>query len=1307
MPLVFRIRHETADFSLDTILGQLKEKEQEAVLEKSLEKVTANVAKASGAEKRKHDNGAGRTCSRCHRTGHLSSACWATKTKEGVELPPNGIERPPFKRAGMAAARQATENAETGSTKQDSGGSAWKAVAMEALVNHELPPGCWIVDSGASHHMTPNRGSFVDINEYLTDVSLANGKSIKATGIGRVEVPICGEILTLNDVLYVPELDGNLLSIGAAKRHGITVEFGLESVLFKQSGTVVGAAIQHGSVYIIKSTVGNVAYMAVSRQKSEDFLAISATTQRGSHELIDSLEPVGAASERVVDVTATPPRLDDISRLAAELTPENPKVFKNRQKPNHAQSDYEKWHRRFGHAGAYRMKRINTCVEGIDCVLHPDGADCSACLHSKMIRVQNKSAILTAKRPLERVYSDIWGPYQVDTLGGNRYFVTFSDEYSRLSALYLLKKRIGLYEAFENWKNKAEEDTGEKLRVFRCDGAEEYGKLSRIWTGVDFEITTPYTPEQNGFAERLNRTITECVRCQLYDSQLPMEFWGEAALTANYLRNRLPLGDKYGAKTPYELYTKRKPHVEHLRPFGCVVHCHIPKEKRAKLENTSYRGVFVGYTESNHQFRVWNPLKEVIEKHSHVLFLENEKGGGLLKNPNPELYIENWESPLDPDFFGDNEVMMQPQELGQTSSKTGGVLPPSHEASEPVGEFSEDRMSSHEDTDLGLRPNNSEEIAQGPTTMPESAGNVEEAPAEPSQVISTAPGPAAGGAEGPSPPELRSQVGRLRKPSAKAAENAAQEAAKKTARMALQEPIYEPSTYKEAMTSPTYQTQWAQAIDEELNSLAANGTWELVELPKGRQPITSKWVFKVKYTPSGLVNRFKARLVARGFSQQYGIDYEETFAPTLRFDSLRMLLAIAAHDDLHIHQMDVVSAYLAGRLEEEIYMEPPEGLPHDSTKRMACRLIKGLYGLKQSGRVWNNTFRSTLTSLGFSRLVGDNSVFLNGDSGVIIALYVDDLLIFSKEIEPINSVKAALHKAYKMKDLGEADVCLGIQIRRNRKNRTLTIDQHAYVTKVLKEFGMEDSKPVSTPIDSYEYIKPALEGEPMADQLEYQKAVGSLMYAMTATRPDLAFVVGKFSQFCHSPSARNRAGLQRVFRYLKGTKDLKITYSGASRTGVFGYTDSDFAADPTGRKSTHAYVFALAGGPISWCSRKQRTTSTSTTEAEYIGCCNAAKQAAWITIWLKGARFTRFLNHLPVQLLADNQSSMRLSKNAEFHSRTKHIDVQYHYIREAIEDGLVTVSYIPTNEMAADSLTKPLPREQFLSGLSQLGLMGR
>ena len=204
----------------------------------------------------------------------------------------------------------------------------------------------------------------------------------------------------------------------------------------------------------------------------------------------------------------------------------------------------------------------------------------------------------------------------------------------------------------------------------------------------------------------------------------------------------------------------------------------------------------------------------------------------------------------------------------------------------------------------------------------------------------------------------------------------------------------------------------------------------MVELPRGRQPITSKWVFKVKYTPSGLLERYKARLVARGFSQQYGIDYEETFAPTLHFNSLCMLLAIAAYKDWHIHQMDVVSAYLAGELEEEIYMEPPECLPYDQSysKRIVCRLIKGLYGLKQSGRVWNTTFWTTLMSLGFARLSGDNSVFLNENSGVIIVLYVDDLLIFSKEIKPLLDLKTELQKAYNMKDLGKADVCLGIQI---------------------------------------------------------------------------------------------------------------------------------------------------------------------------------------------------------------------------------------------------------------------------------------
>ena len=359
-----------------------------------------------------------------------------------------------------------------------------------------------------------------------------------------------------------------------------------------------------------------------------------------------------------------------------------------------------------------------------------------------------------------------------------------------------------------------------------------------------------------------------------------------------------------------------------------------------KLENTSYKGIFVGYCKSNQQFRIWNPTKKRVEKHTHVFFLKKEKRGDLLANPS--LYKEDWENPMDLDEDNDTPILM-PQELAWRRTEGEGALPQIPETTGAVVDLLKPPT-------LPQGPENLKRNLNIDHLIPERTGDNNEGSSgseEASETIHVATRPAIQPPEqlegNMVPRELASNepyITKSGRPSVRP---------QRYTNMAIQGHIHKPSTYKEVMQSTTHRRQWAQAIEEELISLAVNGTWELVELLRGRQPISSKWAFKVKYTPSGLVNWFKARLVARGFSQQYGIDYKETFSPTLQFDSLRMLLAIAAHEDLHIHQMDIVSAYFTGELKEEIYMQPPESLPYSGLGKMACRLVKGLYGLKQSG----------------------------------------------------------------------------------------------------------------------------------------------------------------------------------------------------------------------------------------------------------------------------------------------------------------------------------------------------------------------
>ena len=371
--------------------------------------------------------------------------------------------------------------------------------------------------------------------------------------------------------------------------------------------------------------------------------------------------------------------------------------------------------------------------------------------------------------------------------------------------------------------------------------------------------------------------------------------------------------------------------------------------------------------------------------------------------------------------------------------------------------------------------------------------------------------------------------------------------------------IHKPKSYAEAIRHPVNRRQWQLAINEELNSLLAMGTFKLRELPPSRHLVTLKWVFRVKYTSSGLVNRFKARLVARGFTQIEGIDYDETFAPTLHYESLRLLLFLAVENNWQIQQMDVDNAYLAGHLNEEIYMELPQGytLPKGYKGRSpALKLLKGLYGLKQSGRIWNKKFKAALADMSFRPISADNCVFANFDTAVIISLYVDDLLLFTKRMSAIEDVKQQLKKHFKMKDLGEPDTILGIQIKRGKG--WISINQPVYIKTFLTEYGLENCKAVTTPIDGYEALTPSNNSDPRTNQREYQKRIGHLMHAMRCTQPDIAFAVSKLSQWCQDPAVRHRTAVDRVMKYLKGTADVAIVYK---RGGLIGYSDSAFGDD--------------------------------------------------------------------------------------------------------------------------------------------------
>jgi hypothetical protein len=369
--------------------------------------------------------------------------------------------------------------------------------------------------------------------------------------------------------------------------------------------------------------------------------------------------------------------------------------------------------------------------------------------------------------------------------------------------------------------------------------------------------------------------------------------------------------------------------------------------------------------------------------------------------------------------------------------------------------------------------------------------------------------------------------------------------------------LNEPETYEEAMSRPDAD-HWKVACAEELSSFVKTGVYDEVERPKGQKVVDCKWVFRLKRNPEGEILRYKARLVAKGFTQIEGIDYNETFAPVAKFNSIRTILALVAELNLELHQMDVKTAFLNGNLEEEIYMNLPPGFRMPG---VVWKLKRGLYGLKQASREWYKRLRTEFEKLNFCRLQTDHGIFmkLEGGARIIVAVYVDDLLILSASLEAMKALKENLKQRFEMTDLGEATWILGMEITRDRKNHTMSVSQRRYILDILERFRMAGCKSISTPME--QNITLTKLSTPEIDPKLFQSAVGSFMYAMIGSRPDLAFAVGALSQHCANPGNKHEIATKRVLRYLQGTASLGITYKRQGDTRVRGYVDADWGSD--------------------------------------------------------------------------------------------------------------------------------------------------
>jgi len=907
------------------------------------------------------------------------------------------------------------------------------------------------------------------------------------------------------------------------------------------------------------------------------------------------------------------------------------------------------WHERMGHLGVQNLKRLQSMSTGLDLSHLPhEDCTCEACLRGRMRDVPHRDSLTKDAKPYEVIFSDVEGPMSVTGHEGSRFFVTFLDACTKESEVFLIKYKSEVPAMFRRYKASKERlNEGRMIRRFHSDGGGEYlgldFQLDLAEEGITFTYSTPASQQQNGASERLNLTLLNKAHTMMMGgSELPKKYWPEAVTHANYLRNRSPVDSL--KTTPFEAATGRIPDLSHIRVFGCKIWYRQGSQAKFKtlVDDKAIPGIFLGF-EGSHIIRILNDQGRIVRA-TAVHFQERRTGppGGTkrqcLERPDHD---DEFDLPIRTAWF--------------------------------IGPDDPDHVNASKQSEIHRK-----------STPTQSAETLETSRIPIPPILPREH-------ESRNPYNLRSQgiatLSHLSNGNAFAL----------MADMIPEEP-YEPKSWKDAM-SHNGRAKWLQAANDEMDSLVSNGTWTLVDPPVNRNVLKGRWVFKYKRGPSGEVIRHKARWVVKGYEQQHGIDYDETFASVVKPMSYKALFAIAAALDLEIEQMDVKTAFLYGCVQEDIFVEQPHGL-NDNSGRV-CKLNKALYGLKQSPRVWYKTLSTFLGEAGFTPLDADHSVFVKNST--YIAAYVDDLLLVGPDKADIQRVKDQLSQRFSMTDLGPMTYYLGMTVTRDRRNRTLRLGQRSYLTEGIKTMGLWDAPPQKTPMNTG-HLEPAGEdysAEP-GFKMQYQSAVGTLMYAMLGTRPDIAYAVSSVSRYAANPTKAHMTAVKRIFSYLRGTIDLQLTFRG-ELTDLVGYSDSDWGGDPATHRSTAGFVFNIGSGAISWSSKRQPTIALSTCEAEYQAQTQAAKEAVWLRSLLQDLNPIERTPYATI-IYCDNQGAIALAKDPKFHPRTKHIAIQHHWVREKIAEQVVDLEYVQTSKQVADGLTKALPKDAFEAFREALGL---
>lgn len=1077
------------------------------------------------------------TCNFCKQPGHFKRNCPSLKVgDEDLREIINEIRKKKENKANAAEKGQHyTDCVFIPSTRDDS----------------------WVIDSGATCHMTPNKNLFSKLDRsHRSDIVVANGKKVIACGIGCVELPKeqnrkTHRSLKLDNALWVPDLRTSLLSVSQLAKEGNIIVFDNNGVYLNDRKI----AAMNNNQYICDSQ------------------ALSVVQEN-----IDTAE-------------------------------ENGKWC------------IHEWHRRMAHRNIHDikyMRRFGLPVKDCDC-----SDDCEDCFVGKMKkRPFGRGTVFS--QPLDCVVSDVCGPLQTESIGRKRYFVTFIDAYSRYCEVNFIREKSDVTEAAIHFIERMKNAIGRKPKIFRSDRGTEYMdhrfQSYLADQGIWFECTVGYCPEQNGMAEKKNDTLMCAARTMLNDANLSKNHWAEAVASANHSTNRII--SRGHDKSPYEMLFEKKPKWCEFRQFGCEVYVKVPDAKRRKLDPKAIKMKFVGFDTQSKGYRVSNGQKVFVSR--EVRFPSDTSATRFLN-----------------DFDDDDD-----DENGSRKDIRSQHDESDPETSEPSEES--DEFLSAEESD----GNPDEDVSQG----------------EHSQVQEEQPVLRRSTREGVRPRYL---------------DDFFTEQDDITFTASRSSEINDPKSIAEALKCEDA-SEWQDAMKSELESIEANETWDLTELPPGRKAIGSKWVFKTKVDANGNPDRKKARLVAQGFSQKYGVDYDEVFAPVARSVTLRMMLSTAGANKLIVKQYDIKTAFLNGKLEEEIFMRPPPGFQRQDGK--VYKLRKSLYGLRQAARVWNQTLHESLTKNGFQQNGTDNCLYLLKSGGEVVHLliHVDDMLAATSNERLLDNAMEEVGKDFELKCLGIAKHYVGIDLDRD-KDGHFWISQSAYIRKIIESAKLTNAKPSKLPLDTGYY---KLDGEVLNSNEEYRRLIGMLLFLATNSRPDIAASVAILSQRVQQPRDVDMNEVKRVVKYLAGTQHLKLQLSvNNCKENLFAFSDSDWAENRQDRKSHSGMISFVNGGAVMWSCKKQPVVAMSSAEAEYVALSETCKEMIWIN---RMAKHFEIKTPVQIPIYSDSQSAIAMVDKNNFSHRTKHIDTRYHFIKDLAEKKVIKLNYHPTATNIADMLTKPL-----------------